>query len=49
MDYLTLRFLERYVILPVLTVLLILILLAGQLIWDKIKSKWRERIKGKGQ
>jgi hypothetical protein len=42
MDPLLLRFLERYVIVPVVFVLLILILLAGMLIRERIKTKWEK-------
>lgn len=46
MDYLVQRFLERYVLLPVATVFLLLILLAGQVLWEKIKTKWQGRNQG---
>lgn len=42
MDYLTQRFLERYVLVPVISLLLLFILVAGMLIWEKIKAKWQE-------
>ena len=42
MEHVILRFLMRYVLGPVVIVLLILILLAGMLFWEKIKTKWQE-------
>ena len=42
MEYVVFRFFTRYVFGPVVTVLLILILLASILIWEKVKTRWQD-------
>lgn len=42
MENVIFRFFMRYVFVPVVTVLLILVLLASMLIWDKVKTRWQE-------
>ena len=36
-------FLVRKIVAPVAIVLLVLLLMAGMVIWEKIKAKWHER------
>lgn len=43
MDPILLRFLVRRIFVPAAAVLIVLIMLAGMLIWEEIKTKWQER------